>query len=151
MVDIVSEAVRSRMMAGIRGSDTQPEMTVRRFLHAKGFRYRLHERSLPGRPDLVLPKYRLAIFVHGCFWHRHTLCRYATTPAKNYQDWQIKFDQNIKRDSRVLAELYELGWRVIVIWECSLRTAEQRKKLASLPALIVDMSNTMIEWPLPRN
>jgi DNA mismatch endonuclease (patch repair protein) len=149
MVDIVSTAVRSKMMAGIRGTNTQPEMTVRRFLHSEGFRYRLHKRSLPGRPDLVLPKYRLAIFVHGCFWHRHSRCRYATTPAQNYQDWQLKFDQNVKRDIRVQEELSEQGWRVMVIWECGLRTVEQREKLAALPALIADMSNVMIEWPPP--
>ena len=136
-------------MAGIRGSDTRPEMIVRRFLHSKGFRYRLHVRSLPGSPDLVLPKYSLAIFVHGCFWHRHANCPFATLPDKNNEAWQKKFDQNVKRDNRTLALLAEKGWRVIVIWECSLRNAELRAKLNSLPALIIDRSISMIEWPLP--
>jgi len=136
-------------MAGIRGADTLPEMIVRRFLHSKGFRYRLHVRSLPGSPDLVLPKYRLAIFVHGCFWHRHAGCPFATIPDKNHEDWEKKFNQNVNRDNRTLILLSEKGWRVIVIWECGLRNAELRAKLNSLPALIVDMSISLIEWPLP--
>jgi DNA mismatch endonuclease (patch repair protein) len=150
MVDIVSEAVRSRMMAGIRGSDTRPEMAVRRFLHSQGFRYRLHVRSLPGSPDLVLAKYRLAIFVHGCFWHRHAGCSLATVPEQNFEKWQHKFDQNVRRDRRVLDELSAMGWRVMVIWECALRTASLRSTLTALPALIVDMDTSMIEWPLPQ-
>jgi DNA mismatch endonuclease (patch repair protein) len=137
------------MMAGIRGADTLPEMIVRRFLHSKGFRYRLHVRSLPGSPDLVLPKYRLVIFVHGCFWHRHAGCPFATIPDKNHEDWEKKFNQNVNRDNRTLTLLSEKGWRVIVIWECGLRNTELRAKLNSLPALIVDMSISLIEWPLP--
>ncbi len=136
-------------MAGIRGADTLPEMIVRRFLHSKGFRYRLHVRSLPGSPDLVLPKYRLVIFVHGCFWHRHAGCPFATIPDKNHEDWEKKFNQNVNRDNRTLTLLSEKGWRVIVIWECGLRNTELRAKLNSLPALIVDMSISLIEWPLP--
>lgn len=148
MVDIVSEAVRSRMMAGIRGADTKPEVVVRRFLHSKGFRFRLHVRSLPGSPDLVLAKYRLVIFVHGCFWHRHAGCRFSTTPDKNFEKWQSKFDQNTKRDKRVLEEFSTLGWRVMVIWECAIRTASLRSTLTSLPDLITDMNLRIIEWPL---
>lgn len=147
MVDIVNKAVRSRMMASIRGQDTRPEMMVRRFLHGKGFRYRLHARSLPGSPDLVLPKYRLAIFVHGCFWHRHTGCRYATIPDQNREKWQRKFVQNVERDQRNINQLLERGWRVIVVWECGLRTAESRIKLASLPDLVLNDQISMIEWP----
>jgi DNA mismatch endonuclease, patch repair protein len=149
MVDIVNKATRSRMMASIPGRDTKPEMVVRRFLHGKGFRYRLHSRSLPGCPDLVLSKYRLAVFVHGCFWHRHKGCRYATVPDQNGEKWQCKFDRNIERDRRNIHELIELGWRVIIVWECGLRTAEARNFLDSLPALIVDSHSSIIEWPLP--
>jgi DNA mismatch endonuclease (patch repair protein) len=109
------------MMAGIRSKDTKPEMTVRRYLHARGFRYRLHARALPGSPDLLLPKYRIAIFVHGCFWHRHSGCRYATTPGSNVEKWTRKFATNTERDARKLAALEDAGWRVIVIWECELR------------------------------
>ncbi|MES2019224.1 MAG: DNA mismatch endonuclease Vsr [Pseudomonadota bacterium] len=147
MVDIVSVAVRSRMMGAIGRADTLPEMTVRRFLHAKGFRYRLHVRSLPGRPDLVLPKYKLAVFVHGCFWHRHCDCRYAPVPHENFDFWQLKFDKNVERDQRVLAALIENGWRVLVVWECGLRTALLREKLESLPSLIRNLRLTKIEWP----
>jgi len=120
-MDVVDSATRSRMMAGIRSKDTKPEMTVRRYLHARGFRYRLHARDLPGSPDLVLPKYRVAILVHGCFWHRHAGCRFATTPASNSEQWSAKFQANVVRDARKLASLREAGWRVIVVWECELR------------------------------
>ena len=126
-MDVVDSATRSRMMAGIRSKDTKPEMTVRRYLHSKGFRYRLHTRDLPGSPDLVLPKYRVAIFVHGCFWHRHLGCRYTTIPASNIEHWNEKFRVNIERDKRKQAALEAEGWRVIVVWECELRrTAQER-------------------------
>lgn len=147
MVDIVSEAARSRMMAGIRSADTKPEMAVRRFLHSKRFRFRLHVRSLPGSPDLVLAKYRLVIFVHGCFWHRHAGCRFSTMPDKNFEKWQSKFDQNTTRDKRVQEELSALGWRIMVIWECAIRTASLRSTLTALPDLITNMDLRIIEWP----
>lgn len=126
-MDVVDSATRSRMMSGIRSRDTKPEMTVRKYLHAKGFRYRLHTRALPGSPDLVLPKYRTAIFVHGCFWHRHPGCRYTTTPASNVERWNEKFRANTERDARKHAELEAAGWRVIVVWECELRGAAQER------------------------
>jgi DNA mismatch endonuclease (patch repair protein) len=147
MVDVVNKAVRSRIMASIRGQNTLPEMIVRKFLHRNGFRYRLHDRSLPGSPDLVLPKYALAIFVHGCFWHRHASCRYATIPDQNGEKWQRKFTQSIKRDKRNIAQLREKGWRVMVIWECGLRTAQQRSNLSSLPRLIMNKEILVSEWP----
>jgi DNA mismatch endonuclease (patch repair protein) len=148
MVDIVSKTVRSRMMASIRSQNTQPEMIVRKFLHGHGFRYRLHVRSLPGRPDLVLPKYRVVIFVHGCFWHQHAGCRYATAPDQNREKWRLKFAQNIERDHRNISQILESGWRVIVIWECGIRTAKARAQLDSLPELIRDARFPVIEWPL---
>ncbi|EIU4785286.1 MULTISPECIES: very short patch repair endonuclease [Pseudomonadaceae] len=117
-MDIVSKEVRSRMMAGIRGSNTSPEMKVRRLLHRHGFRYRLHQKDLPGKPDLVLSRYRVCIFVHGCFWHRHPGCRYATSPKTRLDFWQRKFDQNVARDTRNKAVLLASGWRVIQLWEC---------------------------------
>ncbi|TQK03430.1 very short patch repair endonuclease [Herbaspirillum sp. SJZ107] len=132
-MDIVDAATRSRMMSGIRSKDTQPEMLVRKYLHRQGFRYRLHARKLPGSPDLVLPKYKVAIFVHGCFWHRHQGCRYATTPASNAERWKLKFDTNTERDARKENMLREAGWRVIVVWECELRRtpAERLDRLAN--------------------
>jgi len=132
-MDVVDSATRSRMMSGIRSKDTKPEMTVRRYLHARGFRYRLHARGLPGSPDLVLPKYRVAILVHGCFWHRHAGCRFATTPASNVEKWNAKFQTNVDRDVRKLTSLQAAGWRVIVVWECELRRdpVERLQRLTS--------------------
>ena len=109
------------MMAGIRGKHTKPEMVLRRALHGRGFRYRLHVGGVPGRPDLVMAKYRAAIFVDGCFWHRHAGCRYTTTPSTRPEFWQAKFEANIARDTAVRATLLDEGWRMATIWECALR------------------------------
>lgn len=135
MADIVNKQVRSRMMAGIRGKDTQPELAIRRALHARGFRFRLHAKNIPGRPDLVLPKYRAVIFVHGCFWHRHEQCRFATTPATRADFWKTKFAANVARDRAAIAELNESGWRVAKIWECALRKTVHREAAAELMAV----------------
>jgi DNA mismatch endonuclease (patch repair protein) len=105
-------------MSGIRGTNTQPELKVRRHLHSAGLRYRLHKKGLPGRPDLVLPRFRTAVFVHGCFWHQHPGCRFATRPGTNAEFWQAKFATNRERDQRKEAELRALGWRVEIVWEC---------------------------------
>lgn len=120
MVDIVDAETRSRMMRSIRGKDTKPELLLRHALHARGFRYRLHQKGLPGRPDLVFPKYRAAVFVHGCFWHRHPGCPKATTPATREDFWQKKFAENTARDRRNIDQLQSAGWRVLVVWECEL-------------------------------
>lgn len=108
-------------MAGIRGRDTRPEILVRSWLHRRGLRFRLHKAGLPGRPDLVLARYKTVIFVHGCFWHRHPRCRFATTPSTNRAFWHRKFEQNVARDTRQRRELGSLGWRVLVIWGCQVR------------------------------
>lgn len=121
MTDIVDKATRSRMMAGIRGGNTAPEIALRRALHARGLRFRLHVKNLPGKPDLVLAKYRAAIFVHGCFWHRHHGCRYTTTPSTRPEFWNTKFAANVRRDAVVRSSLRDIGWRVAVVWECALR------------------------------
>lgn len=120
MVDIVDRATRSRMMSGIRGRDTKPEIIVRKYLHAQGLRYRIASKNLPGKPDIVLPKYRTAIFVHGCFWHRHQNCRFTTIPTTNAAFWQAKFTANVARDRLATSQLRKLGWRVMVVWSCSL-------------------------------
>lgn len=125
MADIVDKATRSRMMAGIGGKNTKPEMVLRRALHAQGFRFRLHVASLPGKPDIVLPKHRAAILVHGCFWHRHADCRFATTPATRPDFWSEKFRQNVLRDQRNLAALGDRGWRVATVWECDIRRGDE--------------------------
>lgn len=114
------------MMSGIRGKNTKPERVVRSFLHRAGLRYRLHAR-LPGKPDLVFPKYRTALFVHGCFWHRHTGCHYATTPTSNASFWQDKFDANVRRDADVKRRLTAEGWKVKVVWACELSEARLRR------------------------
>ena len=119
MTDIVSRAVRSRMMAGIKASNTRPEREVRRFFYAAGLRYRLHDKRLPGRPDLVLYKYKTAVFVHGCFWHRHEGCHLAYKPKSNVAFWESKFNANVVRDQTQEQRLRTLGWNVIVIWECT--------------------------------
>lgn len=121
MPDVVDKATRSRMMGGIRGKDTRPELSLRKALHARGFRYRLHGKTLPGKPDLVFPRYRAVCFVHGCFWHRHPGCRYTTTPATRHDFWQAKFAANVARDERNYHRLFQEGWRVAIVWECSLR------------------------------
>src|SRR5690606_11797375 len=132
MADIVDQQTRSRMMAGIRGKDTRPELALRRALHARGFRFRLHSKIVPGRPDLVLAKYGAVVFVHGCFWHRHEGCRYATTPARGAEFWRKKFAANVARDKAVRAALREEGWRVATIWECAPRKPEQVAVAADL-------------------
>lgn len=121
MNDVVSPQIRSRMMSGIRGKNTKPELRVRQYLHGQGFRYSLHRRDLPGRPDLVLPKYRAVVFVHGCFWHAHPHCRYATTPSTRREFWTEKLAANRLRDESVVSQLTGQGWRVVVVWECALR------------------------------
>ena len=124
MVDVFDPAKRSEVMSRIRGRDTKPEMIVRRIAHGLGFRFRLHRPDLPGRPDLVFPRYKAVIMVHGCFWHRHPGCRYTTTPKTRVDYWQKKFDGNVVRDRRNEAALSELGWRTMVIWECETRDRE---------------------------
>lgn len=125
MTDIVDQQTRSRMMSGIRGKNTKPELALRRALHARGFRYRLHSGKVHGRPDLVLPKHRAVVFVHGCFWHRHEGCRYATVPATRPEFWLAKFDANTARDGAVRTRLLEEAWRVATVWECALRNPER--------------------------
>lgn len=121
MTDVVSPKTRSRMMAGIRGKDTLPELRVRHYLHAAGLRYRLHDRRLPGCPDLVFPAARVAVFVNGCFWHQHPFCKYATLPSNRSEFWLNKLGRNIVRDQRNLMALEQSGWMPLVIWECESR------------------------------
>lgn len=127
MPDVVDPATRSRMMRGIRGRNTKPELVVRRYLHRAGFRYRLHVKSLPGTPDIVLVRYRAVVFVHGCFWHRHPGCRFAYLPRTRDDFWRDKLDGNVQRDVRSSDALREKGWRVMVIWECELTDVRLNK------------------------
>lgn len=125
MPDTVDSATRSRIMARVRSRNTEPEIVLRRALHARGLRYKLHDSALPGRPDLVFPRFGAVCFVHGCFWHRHEGCPRATTPASNREYWERKFEGNVSRDRRHRAALLAAGWRVGVIWECALRPKGQ--------------------------
>ena len=120
MADVVDKATRSRMMRGIRGKDTKPELRLRRALHAQGFRYRLHVRDLPGKPDIVLPRYRAAVFVHGCFWHGHD-CALFRLPGTRTEFWRDKIEGNRARDQRSVEALLASAWRVLTVWECSFR------------------------------
>ena len=130
MVDKLSKEKRSWNMSRIRSMDTEPEKAVRSLLHRLGYRFRLHQKNLPGKPDIVLPKYRSVIFVHGCFWHRHKGCKYAYSPKSRTEFWKKKFQGNIDRDRRHKKELKKLGWKIFVIWECeTLSTAILSKKL----------------------
>ena len=120
MVDTVTAQVRSRIMAQVKSKDTKPEMTVRRLLHGLGYRYRLHRKDLPGKPDLVFPSRRKAVFVHGCFWHSHADCKKARLPSSNRDYWQAKLTRNRERDERNVALIEKEGWATIVVWECEL-------------------------------
>ena len=120
-MDCFDVTTRRKVMQSVRSNDTKPELAVRSFLFRHGFRFRLHVKSLPGHPDIVLPKYKTVIEVRGCFWHRHPGCRQATMPSSNVEFWQKKFKRNVDRDRKTEKQLNELGWNLIVIWECELR------------------------------
>jgi len=137
MTDIVDAATRSRMMSGIRSTNTQPEIHIRRLLHRHGFRFRLHVREMPGKPDIVLPRFRAVLFVHGCFWHGH-VCPLFRLPATRRDFWQAKIDRNRDNDRRAAEALAAAGWRVATVWECALRG---RNALAD-----ADIASLIISW-----
>lgn len=123
---------RSEIMRAVPRRDTAPELAVRRLLHSLGLRFRLHRKDLPGTPDIVLPRHRTVLFVHGCYWHRHGGCRFSTDPKSNSAFWEAKFASNIERDARKTRELEALGWRVLVVWGCETRNLESlRNRLSS--------------------
>jgi len=132
MTDIVDRATRSRMMSGIRGKDTAPERAVRSGLHKAGLRFRLNVRELSGRPDIVLPRWKALVFVHGCFWHRHTGCRFSYMPKSRIEFWRAKFRANVARDRRTVKSLILEGWTVHVLWTCEIT-----------PARIARLANTI--------
>ena len=140
MTDVVDAKTRSRMMAGIHNKKTKPELLVRKALFAAGFRYRLHDRKLPGRPDLVLPKYRAVVFVNGCFWHGHQ-CSLFRWPATRAGFWRDKITGNQERDARNIKKLFEQGWREMVVWECALKGPDKRP-LPCVVTQIVDWLNS---------
>jgi DNA mismatch endonuclease (patch repair protein) len=126
MIDNVTVVKRSWIMSQVRGKDSKPEIIVRSMLHQSGYRFRLHRKDLPGKPDLVLPKYRTVIFVHGCFWHRHRTCRKASLPQNNQAFWKAKFLRNAERDLRNNRLLRRKGWHVVVVWECEIKKSPEK-------------------------
>jgi len=131
MADHLTQTKRSWNMSRIRSGNTKPEKIIRSTLHGMGYRFRLHKQNLPGKPDIVLPKYKTVIFVHGCFWHRHPGCKNATTPKTNAEFWQKKFLENVARDCLKKIDLEGLGWHVVIVWEC-----ETEKSTAELIAIL---------------
>ncbi|MGF7078594.1 very short patch repair endonuclease [Mucilaginibacter sp. UYCu711] len=132
MADVHSKETRSYNMSRIKSKNTKPEMLVRRFLHKKGFRYRLHVKDLPGKPDIVLPKYKIVIFIHGCFWHGHEGCKYYVVPKTRTEWWLNKIQGNTNNDVKSEALLTEAGWKIIKIWECELKKPLSEKTLEQL-------------------
>ena len=142
-----SAEVRSRIMAAVRSRDTGPEMVLRRALHARGLRYRLHVRDLPGRPDVCFPKWGAVLLVHGCFWHRHEACHKATMPRSNLPFWSEKFRRNVDRDRRSVDALVAEGWRVGIAWECWIGKELDEAKVTEIVAFVNDEGMSRAEWP----
>lgn len=136
-MDIVDQATRSKIMSKVGQKNTGPEMRLRKALHRLGLRYRLHDKRLPGSPDVVFPRYRAVLFVHGCFWHRHG-CRSTTTPENNMEFWLRKFDDNVARDRRHIEELFAKGWRVAIVWECALKGKRGQQIEESIAMLVLE-------------
>ena len=132
MADVHDTAIRSYNMSRIKGKDTKPEETVRKYLFSKGFRYRKNVSTLPGKPDIVLPKYKTCIFVHGCFWHKHEGCKYFVWPKSNEEFWKDKLEKNVTRDKNEQAELENMGWHILIVWECQLKKKNKEQTLREL-------------------
>lgn len=137
MVDSLTPAERSERMSRIRGKDSQPELALRRVLHGLGLRYRLHAGHLPGKPDLVFPRHKAVVFVHGCFWHRHPGCKIATTPKSNTPFWLDKFEKNVARDTRTASVLRDAGWKVFVVWECEVGSPSKAQAAGEKLAVLI--------------
>lgn len=138
MADVHTPEMRSYNMSKIRGKDTKPEEILRKGLFAKGFRYRKNDKRLPGKPDLVLPKYKTVIFVNGCFWHKHDGCKYFKWPSNNSEFWRTKIEGNIDRDKKTYAELEKSGWNVLVVWECQLKSKERANTISQIVSTLTN-------------
>ncbi len=141
MADVFEPEVRSYVMSKIRKTDTKPEMAVRKHLFKSGFRYRIHYRKLPGNPDIVMPKYNLAIFVNGCFWHAHEGCKYNKMPKSNRDYWVPKIKRNVERDKKNNKELYQFGWHILTVWECEIETEKRENTFNRLTNKINQIIN----------
>lgn len=145
-MDIWDKEKRSQVMSKILSKNTKSELTLRKALFAKGFRYRVNDKKLPGKPDIVLPKYKTVIFVHGCFWHKHEACKYAYTPKSNTEFWIDKITSNVERDKTNTEKLSVAGWKVIIVWECEVRHTYKH----DISALIDKLTNTILEISSPK-
>ena len=139
MADTVSKEKRSEIMSRVTGKETKPEIIVRKYLFARGLRYRKNVKRLPGTPDMVLPKYKTAVFVNGCFWHGHKGCKYAHLPSTNLEYWEKKIADNLERDERKKRELEELGYRVLIVWQCQLKSRDREENLERLKSEIISV------------
>ncbi|MEA2068203.1 MAG: DNA mismatch endonuclease Vsr [Verrucomicrobiota bacterium] len=145
-MDTLTPKERSKLMGKIRGKNTKPELLTRSMLHRAGYRFSLHRKDLPGKPDIVLRKYKTVIFVHGCFWHRHKNCKIASTPKSNTEFWEAKFERNVSNDRKHKRTLKKLGWKVIVVWECELKNPG--KVMARLRKELV--ADKIIQYPVEK-
>lgn len=139
-MDVHDQKTRSYNMSRIKGKDTKPEETVRKYLFSQGFRYRKNDKRLPGKPDIVLPKYKTVIFVNGCFWHKHEGCKYFVWPKNNAEFWKEKIESNIARDKKQYDELQNAGWNVIIIWECELKKKQRKDTLERLVSELISIT-----------
>lgn len=136
MSDVLTKEQRHRCMSNVKSKNTKPEIMVRKFLFSNGYRYRVNRKDLPGKPDIVLPKYRSVVFINGCFWHGHQNCRYATIPESNHEFWLAKITGNVERDKQTRERLSQMGWRVIDIWQCQLKPREKETTLNNLISIL---------------
>lgn len=136
MSDVLTKEQRHRCMSNVRSKNTKPEIMVRKFLFANGYRYRVNRKDLPGKPDIVLPKYKTVVFINGCFWHGHQNCKYATIPESNHEFWLAKITGNVERDKQTRERLSQMGWRVIDIWQCQLKPREKETTLNNLISIL---------------
>lgn len=136
MSDVLTAEQRHRCMSRVRSKNTKPEITVRQFLFSHGFRFRINRKDLPGKPDIVLPKYKTVVFINGCFWHGHDNCKYATIPETNRDFWQTKISRNIERDKQTREKLVADGWNVIDIWQCQLKSKDKEITLNNLISIL---------------
>ncbi len=141
MADVHDKATRSYNMSRVKNKNTKPEIIVRKFLHSKGFRFRLHDKNLPGKPDIILSKYKTVIFINGCFWHGHENCKYFTVPKTNSEWWKGKINGNIKNDVSVSDSLKKEGWKIIVIWTCQLKPKQLEGTLSNLESSLKSQSS----------
>jgi DNA mismatch endonuclease, patch repair protein len=139
MADVHNKQTRSYNMSRIRSKNTKPELLVRRMLHAQGFRYKLHDKKLPGKPDIVLPKYKTIIFIHGCFWHGHANCKYFKVPKTRTEWWLNKINSNKANDEKAIKLLKKEGWKIITVWECALKPAKLEKTITKLLSTIIPL------------